>query len=64
MSAAGAAVEICNHQGGRFKCYSRQKATLIIEKRQRFYNNERPHSVLGNRTPASVGRERRQEKAA
>jgi transposase InsO family protein len=43
---------------------SRQEAKLIIEKWRHFYNNERPHSALGNRTPAAVGRERRQERAA
>jgi transposase InsO family protein len=42
---------------------SRQEAKLIIEKWRHFYNNERPHSVLGNRTPAEGGRERRQEQA-
>lgn len=39
---------------------SRQEAKLIIEKWRHFYNNERPPSALGNRTPASVERERRQ----
>lgn len=39
---------------------SRQEAKLVIEKWRHFYNNERPHSALGNRTPASVGRQRRQ----
>ena len=43
---------------------SRQEAKLIIEKWRHFYNNERLHSALGNRTPAAVGRERRQEQAA
>jgi transposase InsO family protein len=43
---------------------SRQEAKLIIEKWRHFYNNERPHSALGNRTPAAVGRERRQGQAA
>ncbi|MFC5463063.1 integrase core domain-containing protein [Massilia niabensis] len=33
---------------------SRQWAKLIIEKWRHFYNNERQHSALGNRTPASV----------
>jgi transposase InsO family protein len=43
---------------------SRQEAKLIIEKWRHFYNNERQHSALGHRTPAAVGRERRQGQAA
>lgn len=43
---------------------SRQEGKLIIEKWRRFYKNERPHSAPGNRTPAAVDRERRQEQAA
>jgi len=43
---------------------SRQEAKLVIEKWRHFYNNERPHSALGNRTPASVGNLRRQKLAA
>ncbi|MBB3121790.1 transposase InsO family protein [Massilia violacea] len=43
---------------------SRQEAKLVIEKWRHFYNNERPHSALGNRTPALVGNLRRQKMAA
>ncbi|MBB3120047.1 transposase InsO family protein [Massilia violacea] len=43
---------------------SRQEAKLVIEKWRHFYNNERPHSALGNRTPALVGNLRRQKRAA
>jgi putative transposase len=43
---------------------SRLEAKIVIEKWRQFYNHERPHSALGNRTPASVGRERRQNERA
>lgn len=43
---------------------SRQEAKLVIEKWRHFYNNERPHSALGYRTPAAAGREMRQKQAA
>lgn len=37
---------------------TRREAKLSIEKWRQFYNNERPHSALGNRTPAEAGRQR------
>jgi transposase InsO family protein len=43
---------------------NRKEAKLIIEKWRQFYNNVRPHSALGNRTPAEVGRRLRQALAA
>lgn len=43
---------------------TRREAKIVIEKWRQFYNNERPHSALGNRTPASVGRQRWQNQIA
>lgn len=43
---------------------TRREAKIGIEKWRQFYNNERPHSALGNRTPASVGRQRWQNQSA
>lgn len=37
---------------------TRREAKILIEKWRQFYNNERPHSALGNRTPAEAGQER------
>ncbi len=37
---------------------TRREAKLSVEKWRQFYNNERPHSALGNRTPAEAGRQR------
>ena len=37
---------------------SRREAKVVIEQWRQFYNNHRPHSSLGNRTPAQVGLER------
>lgn len=37
---------------------TRHEAKILIEKWRQFYNNDRPHSSLGNRTPAEAGRER------
>jgi len=39
---------------------SRKEAKIVIEQWRQFYNNQRPHSALGNKTPAQVGREQRQ----
>jgi putative transposase len=43
---------------------TRREAKLLIEKWRQFYNNERPHSALGNRTPAEAGRQRLQNQSA
>lgn len=43
---------------------SRAEAKVVIEKWRQFYNTERPHSSLGNKTPAQAGLERRQTHAA
>jgi transposase InsO family protein len=43
---------------------TRHEAKIVIEKWRQFYNNERPHSALGNRTAASVGQQRWQNQAA
>ena len=43
---------------------TRREAKIVIEKWRQFYNNERPHSALGNRTPASVGQQRWQNQSA
>lgn len=40
---------------------TRSEAKILIEKWRQFYNNERPHSALGNRTPAEAGQERGQK---
>jgi transposase InsO family protein len=37
---------------------TRREAKIVIKKWRQFYNNERPHSALGNRTPASAGLQR------
>jgi putative transposase len=37
---------------------TRREAKIVIEQWRQFYNNERPHSALGNRTPAAIGRQR------
>lgn len=42
----------------------RREAKVVIEKWRQFYNNERPHSALGNRTPAEVGLQRWQMQTA
>lgn len=39
---------------------TRQEAKVLIEKWRQFYNNERPHSALGNQTPAQAGLQRLQ----
>jgi len=43
---------------------TRQEAKILIEKWRQFYNNERPHSALGNRTPAEAGLQRLQNQNA
>jgi transposase InsO family protein len=43
---------------------TRREAIILIEKWRQFYNNERPHSALGNRTPAEAGLQRLQNKSA
>jgi putative transposase len=43
---------------------TRREAKIVIEQWRQFYNNERPHSALGYRTPAEVGRDQRQNQAA
>lgn len=43
---------------------TRREAKIVIEKWRQFYNNERPHSGLGNRTPAEAGRQRWQNQNA
>ena len=43
---------------------TRREAKILIEKWRQFYNNERPHSALGNRTPAEAGQERGQNQNA
>lgn len=43
---------------------TRREAKIVIEKWRQFYNNERPHSALGNRTPAPVGQQRWQNQRA
>jgi transposase InsO family protein len=44
---------------------TRQEAKILIEEWRQFYNNERPHSALGNRTPAEAGLQQRlQNKSA
>jgi transposase InsO family protein len=43
---------------------TRGEAKILIEKWRQFYNNERPHSALGNRTPAEAGLQRLQNKGA
>jgi transposase InsO family protein len=43
---------------------TRREAKIVIEKWRQFYNNERPHSALGNRTPAEAGRQWRQNQNA
>jgi len=42
---------------------TRREAMVVIEKWQQFYNNERPHSVLGNQTPTSVVRQQWQNQS-
>ena len=37
---------------------TQREAKILIENWRQFYNNERPHSSLGNRTPAEAGRKR------
>lgn len=37
---------------------TRHEAKVLIEKWRQFYNNEHPHSALGNRTPAQADLER------
>jgi transposase InsO family protein len=34
---------------------TRREAKILIEQWRQFYNNERPHSALGNRTPTEAG---------
>jgi transposase InsO family protein len=41
---------------------TRREAKIIIEKWRQFYNNERPHSALGNRTPTEAGLQRSQNR--
>jgi transposase InsO family protein len=36
---------------------TRREAKIVIEKWRQFYNNDRPHFALGNRTSASVDRQ-------
>ncbi|HEY3325666.1 MAG TPA: IS3 family transposase [Novimethylophilus sp.] len=43
---------------------TRREAKIVIEQWRQFYNNERPHSALGNRTPAEAGRQRWQNQSA
>jgi len=43
---------------------TRRESKVVIEKWRKFYNNERLHSALGNRTPAEAGRQRWQNQAA
>ncbi|HJW56985.1 MAG TPA: IS3 family transposase [Burkholderiaceae bacterium] len=42
---------------------TRREAKIVIEKWRQFYNNERPYSALGKRTPVSVGQQRWQNHA-
>lgn len=41
---------------------TRREAKILIEQWRQFYNNERPHSALGNRTPAEAGLQRLQKR--
>jgi transposase InsO family protein len=43
---------------------TRREAKILIEQWRQFYNNERPHSGLGNRTPAEAGLQRSQNQNA
>jgi putative transposase len=43
---------------------TRREAKIVIEKWRQFYDNERPHSALGNRTSVSVGQQRWQNQIA
>ncbi len=43
---------------------TRREAKIVIEKWRQFYNNERPHSALGNRTLAQAGQMRWQNQSA
>jgi transposase InsO family protein len=43
---------------------TRREARIVIEKWRQFYNDERPHSALGNRTPAQAGQQRWQNQIA
>ena len=42
---------------------TRREAKVLTEKWRQFYNTERPHSALGNRTPAEAGRVRWQNQS-
>jgi putative transposase len=48
------------HRSFRAECLdrewflSRTEASVVIEQFRRIYNNERPHSSLGYRTPAEI----------
>jgi hypothetical protein len=43
---------------------TRREAKILIEQWRQFYNNERPPSALGNRTPAEAGLQRSQNQNA
>jgi putative transposase len=43
---------------------TRREARIVIEKWGQFYNDERPHSALGNRTAAQAGQQRWQNQIA